>query len=172
MTLGVVLAGGQSSRFGSDKALAVLDGQTLLDRAVGALARLCEAVVVVGRAEAPAPVLTDRPRAGMGPLGGLAAALDHASRGGFDTVLSCPVDALGLDRAVLEALDPASSFIASQPVIGLWSVASLPVLDGLLAGNGRHSLRAFAEAIGARPVAWHGVLPNINTPADLAMVRG
>ena len=55
MTLGAVLAGGQSSRFGSDKALAVLDGQTLLTRAVATLAQWCDTVVVVGRSEAPAP---------------------------------------------------------------------------------------------------------------------
>ena len=55
MTLGAVLAGGQSSRFGSDKALAVLYGQTLLTRAVATLAQWCDTVVVVGRTEAPPP---------------------------------------------------------------------------------------------------------------------
>ena len=55
MILGAVLAGGQSSRFGSDKALAELGGATLLERAVDALSAWCEKVVVVGREEAPAP---------------------------------------------------------------------------------------------------------------------
>ena len=36
MILGVVLAGGKSTRFGSDKALAELGGRTLLARAVDA----------------------------------------------------------------------------------------------------------------------------------------
>src|SRR3546814_3555756 len=36
-TLGAVLAGGRSSRFGSDKALAMLGGRTLLDHAQAAL---------------------------------------------------------------------------------------------------------------------------------------
>src|SRR5687768_5356431 len=49
MILGAVLAGGQSSRFGSDKALAELDGRTLIARAVDALAGWCEYVVAVGR---------------------------------------------------------------------------------------------------------------------------
>ena len=34
MILGAVLAGGKSTRFGSDKAVAVLGGETLLMRAV------------------------------------------------------------------------------------------------------------------------------------------
>lgn len=172
MILGAVLAGGKSSRFGSDKALAVLDGQTLLDRAVAALTGLCDAVVVVGRSEAPAQVLPDRPRPGMGPLGGLAAALAHAADNGFEAVLSCPVDAVGLDQEGLAALRPAPAFVGSQPVVGLWPASALAVLDTLLASHGRHSLRAFAEAIAARPVSLGKVLPNINTPADLAAVQG
>ena len=49
MILGAVLAGGLSTRFGSDKALAELDGHTLIARAVDALSGWCEYVVVVGR---------------------------------------------------------------------------------------------------------------------------
>ena len=90
--LGVVLAGGQSTRFGSDKALAEWRGQTLLDRAVATLAQQCDAVIVAGRAEAPAPIVPDRPRPGMGPLAGLNGALHHALAHGYDAVLSVPVD--------------------------------------------------------------------------------
>ena len=169
MILGAVLAGGQSLRFGSDKALAMLDGRTLLDRAVTALSDLCDAVVVVvGRTSAPVLVLPDRPRAGMGPLGGLAAALHHAGEGGYTAVLSCSVDSLGLDAGLRDALEPAPAYVSSQPVIGLWPASASPVLDALLAGEGRHSMRSFAEAIGARPVQLARNPANINTPADLA----
>ena len=168
LILGAVLAGGQSSRFGSDKALAVLDGRTLLDRAVAALADLCDAVVVVGRDAAPAPVLKDRPRAGMGPLGGLAAALHHAVEGGYTAVLSCAVDSLGVDADLRDALGSAPAYVDSQPVIGLWPTSAAPVIDALLAGKGRHSMRAFAEATGARPVHLTRNPANINTPVDLA----
>ena len=53
MILGVVLAGGQSSRFGSDKALAELGGRTLLARAFDTLSGYCELVVVAGRERGP-----------------------------------------------------------------------------------------------------------------------
>jgi molybdopterin-guanine dinucleotide biosynthesis protein A len=167
MILGAVLAGGRSTRFGSDKALAVLDGRTLLDLAVASLADLCDTVVVVGREAAPVQVLPDRPRAGMGPLGGLAAALHHADAHGYDAVLSCSVDSLGLDAVLRDALEPAPAYVASQPVIGLWPACAALTLDALLAGEGRHSMRAFADAIGARPVQLKRNPANINTPEDL-----
>ena len=44
---GIVLAGGRSSRFGSDKLVAELDGRTLLDRAVQAVAAVATELIVV-----------------------------------------------------------------------------------------------------------------------------
>ncbi len=47
--LGAVLAGGQSRRFGSDKALALLDGRPLIAHVIAALAAQTEAVIVCGK---------------------------------------------------------------------------------------------------------------------------
>jgi molybdopterin-guanine dinucleotide biosynthesis protein A len=168
MILGVVLAGGQSSRFGSDKALAELDGQTLIARAVERLECWCEHVVVVGRDDAPAPTLPDWPRAGMGPLGGIAAALHLARDQGYASVLTVGVDALGLPENLPALLAPAPAYIASQPVIGLWPASAAEAVAAILTGDGRHSMLAFAEAVGARPVQLAAEPANINTPADLA----
>src|SRR5580693_7750553 len=46
--MGFVLAGGKSSRMGSDKAFLETDGQTLLDRALDALDVVCSCVKIVG----------------------------------------------------------------------------------------------------------------------------
>ncbi|MEP7223130.1 MAG: molybdenum cofactor guanylyltransferase [Novosphingobium sp.] len=166
--LGVVLAGGQSSRFGSDKALARLGGRTLIDLAVESLARWCGRVVIVGRTEGPAPCLPDWPRPGMGPLGGLAAALRLAEEQGFAAVLSCGVDSPGLPEDLPLLLAPAPAYFADQPVIGLWPSAGASVIAGILEGNGRHSMRAFAEAVGARAVEPPTALANVNRASDLA----
>ena len=168
MIVGAVLAGGQSSRFGSDKALADLGGQTLLARAVDQLTAWCEAVVVVGRSEAPATTLSDWPRAGMGPLAGLAAALRHAADKGYDMVLSIGVDAPLLSDDLPTLLSPAPAYLAAQPVIGLWPVTAVPAIEAILQGPGKHSMRAFAEATQARPVTIATRAANINTPEDLA----
>lgn len=169
--LGVVLAGGAARRFGSDKALAALAGQSLIAHAVAAMERQCADVVVAGRSAAPAPTIADRPRAGMGPLGGLNAALHHAAAHGFDSVLSVPVDTPGLPDDLLGELAPAPAFAAQSPVIGLWPVAARHALDALLAQPVLHAMRVFADAIGARRVMLSTLRFNINTPADLAAAK-
>ncbi len=168
MILGAVLAGGRSLRFGSDKALAMHDGDSLLGHAVALLTRQCAAVVVVGREEAPAPTLPDWPAPGMGPLGGIAAALRHAGDMGYTAVLTVSVDAVGLDEPLLDALLPGPSYVEGQPVIGLWPATAMVAVEGILAGDGKHSMRALIEATGARPVRLHRPPANINTPEDLA----
>jgi molybdopterin-guanine dinucleotide biosynthesis protein A len=171
MILGAVLAGGLSTRFGSDKALAQLGGRTLLSRAVDSLAGLCEHVVVVGRATAPAPTLPDWPRPGMGPLAGIAAALHLARDEGYDAVLSCGVDSVHLPDDLLELLGAAPACLADQPVIGLWPPSAAKRLEGILTSAESHSTYRFAEAIGARLVKAAHRPANINTPADLAAAR-
>ncbi len=167
MILGCVLAGGLSTRFGSDKALAELHGHTLLARAVDALSGWCEHVVVVGRETAPAPTLPDWPQPNMGPLAGIAAALHLALDEGYEAVLTCGVDSAALPEDLLDRLAPAPAYVAGQPVIGLWPASASPALDALLEGAGRHSMLAFAELLGARAVKLPVEPANINTPADL-----
>lgn len=162
-TLGAVLAGGRSSRFGSDKALAMLDGRTLLDHARAALAPHCDALVIVGRAGG----IADWPRPGMGPLGAFAGALGHAEAGGFDQLLTASVDCVRLPPDLRALLEPSPAFFDSQPVIGLWPVAALDELRGMLTDNDDLAVRAFARRIGARAVTSDFTPPNINSVADL-----
>lgn len=172
MILGAVLAGGASSRFGSDKALAEFQGRTLIARAVDTLSGWCEHVIVVGRPQAPAPTLPDWPRAGMGPLGGIAAALHHARDEGYAFLLTCGVDSLALPENLPDLLTPAPAFIAAQPIIGLWPASALEAVEAILHDEeGRHSLKRFAKAIGARAVTAPADPANINTQADLAALE-
>ncbi|MEE4453822.1 molybdenum cofactor guanylyltransferase [Novosphingobium resinovorum] len=168
MILGAVLAGGLSSRFGSDKALADIGGRTLLSLAVDTLSGWCEHVVVTGRETAPAPTLPDWPRAGMGPLGGLAAALRHAADEGYDAVMSCGVDAGFLPEDLPTLLGGAPACLAVQPVIGLWPASSLQELEALLHAPESHSMNRFVDRIGARRVQIALPVANINTRQDLA----
>lgn len=163
--LGAVLAGGQSRRFGSDKAEALLDGERLIDRVVAALGPQVDAVILCGRA----PGLPDRPAGGLGPLAGLNAALHHARAHGFDAVLSVPCDAPYLPHDLLAILGDGPAFLADQPVIGIWPAALADRLDAQLRGDDR-SLRCWGRTAGAMP---RTALPiaNINTPADLSALH-
>lgn len=164
--LGVVLAGGLSTRFGSDKAQARMGKLTLLDHAIASLQCQCHNVVVAGRAGANG--VPDWPHAGMGPLGGIAGGLRHAREQGFKLVLTCGVDSPGLPDDLFDALFPAPSYVVSQPVIGLWPVECLAAIETILTGEERHSMFAFARAIGARAVELARRPVNINRPHDLA----
>src|SRR5579872_4815856 len=90
--LGAVLAGGRSSRFGSDKAAALIDGRPMLEWVIDALAPQVDDVIICGRASPGRISVAYRPRPDLGPLGGLNAALHHAAANGFDAVLSVPCD--------------------------------------------------------------------------------
>lgn len=171
MILGAVLAGGMSTRFGSDKALAVLDGRSLLERAVASLKALCDAVVIVGRDSDLATSIADWPRPGMGPLAGVAAALRHGQGSGYASVLTCGVDCGGVPAGLLAELSPASAHLETQPVIGHWLSDAAQAAMAILASEGRHSMQGFARAIGSRPVATTLAPANINSPADLAALE-
>jgi molybdopterin-guanine dinucleotide biosynthesis protein A len=123
--------------------------------------------VVCGREEAGFVCIADWPEAGLGPLGGLAAALRHAGEQGFSGVLSAGVDVpdLPFDLAALLA-GGGAAIVESQPVVGLWPIAAGPALEEFLAGGGR-SLYRFADHVGARRVELAAPLMNVNRPEDL-----
>lgn len=171
MILGVVLAGGLSSRFGSDKALAEWDGRSLLLHAVDNLSGQCEQVVIAGREIGPAPCIPDWPRSGMGPLAGIAAGLHYAQDMDFESVMTCGVDSPDISQDALASLASPPCYFADQPVIGRWPVGAASAIERILESAGRHSMLAFAEAIGATAVNSSGKPANINSPADLAALE-
>ncbi len=165
--LGAILAGGRARRFGSDKAHAVIDGVRLIDRVADALGRQSTALIVCGREEPGFGCVPDQPEAGLGPLGGLNAALGFAEEHGFTHVLTVGVDAPNLPADLAAQLSGEGAAIAvDQPVFGLWPISVAADLVDFLAEGGR-ALYGFADRIGARRIAIDPPLLNINRPEDL-----
>jgi molybdenum cofactor guanylyltransferase len=167
--LGAILAGGHSRRFGSDKAEALLEGRTLLAHVADALQAHCDAVILCGRTDREMDFLDDRPRPGLGPLGGLCAALAHGKAAGFTAVFSAPCDVPGLPPSLLARLLDAAgpAYVADLPVVGIWPCWLAGQLHSWLDNNGDRSFRAWARAVSAVPVKFAPRLANINTPDDL-----
>jgi molybdenum cofactor guanylyltransferase len=165
-TIGAILAGGRSWRFGSDKAMALLNGETLIERVIAALGPQVDALVVCGRAIDGYDCAADRPGPDLGPLGGLNAALHYARENGFDRVVSVPCDAPFLPADLVVLLAEPPSCVAAMPVIGLWPATLSETLDRHLATSDNRSMRRWATITGARAIDL-GALDNVNTPADL-----
>ncbi len=165
--LGAILAGGQARRFGSDKALALLDGRALIDHVAQRLRPQVAALVVVGREHVGLATVADRPKPGLGPLGGLNAALAYAAAQGFDAVLTSGCDLPDLPRDLAKRLGEGPAFAVGQPLLGLWPAGLAARLDAHLATSTDRSLRTWVALSGAREVDL-GTFANINTPSDLA----
>lgn len=115
--VGAVLCGGQSSRFGSDKALADAGGRLLGQTVVDALREaFVDPVVAIGGSAGPTLGLPTVPdlRPGDGPLGGLATALLWAKTG---PVVVVPCDLVLLQAAHVEAVIAAARRYEGQVTV-------------------------------------------------------
>lgn len=161
--LGAILAGGRSTRFGSDKAAATLGNKPLLEHVRDALAPQVDAVVVCGRE------LADSPAPDLGPLGGLCAALGHAEAQGFDAVLTAGCDVLPVPDELATLLGSGPAVIAGQPLFGLWPASLAGALLDRLTTQDDRSMRGWVACTAARQVRFAAALHNLNTPEDLML---
>lgn len=167
MILGAVLAGGRSTRFGSDKALATIGGRRLIDRTAAALADQVDRVVICGREWPPYCCLPDRPAPGLGPLGGLAAALHFAAANDFEAVLSLPVDTLAVPANLLACLGSGGPrYFDEQYLVGFWPASLAGQLEAHVAA-GHRSVRSWLAVCSARSVAEPHTIGNANFAHDL-----
>jgi molybdenum cofactor guanylyltransferase len=160
---GFVQAGGGSTRFGSDKALVLLDGKTMLQRTGELLGSVCHDVTIVAAAgkyaDAPWPVIADR-WPGEGPLGGILTALhrlneaDSANKNGdgvgdpcsFALILSCDMPFLTTEflRFLTDrALSSEAAIIVPEasrrlePLCACWCSASAAAIQAAFDAGGR-----------------------------------
>ena len=179
---GLILAGGKSSRFGADKALAVYEGVTFLERAVLLLASMDLKPVVVTRRGADYPsvqcttIYDKLPE--KGPLGGIYSAMSSFKKTAF-LVLTCDMPALTRD-VLLELLDqhePSRKLTlystgerAEQPFPGIYEPAILDIVREKLKKDELSMKGLIQEIVSRKMIAWkgaHDIFRNINTQKDL-----
>jgi len=164
---GFVLAGGRSSRMGSDKALAVVDGRTLAAGAVELLRRVGLATYIAGaRSELAdlAPIIFDETH-DLGPLSGICSALASIKT---EFGIFIPVDMPFLPTSLLEylwwcaritgnaaTLVSVNGFTQTFPVV--LRRETLPTLHSELVAGRRGCLSAFQAASNALGDPVHAV---------------
>jgi molybdopterin-guanine dinucleotide biosynthesis protein A len=169
----VLLVGGASTRFGSPKALAVFDGETLGERAYRALGDAFERVMAVGKEgdalPLPFPVFDDGSDE-RAAIVGIAASLRLAET---ELCVVLPTDmpfvSAGLLRSLAEAADGVdAAVVQTGPLPGAYRRSALPILERRIAA-GELALHEALSELETRTVDGDvDELRNVNTPADLA----
>ncbi len=181
-TIGLILAGGHSSRMhGDDKAFVALAGKSLLVRAIERLAPQVHGLAISSNRSPESygatglPVIPDRLAGLQGPLAGIHAGLCAYPH---DYLISVAVDLPFLPRDLVHRLHTGmQSFGCVYAGCGTQHALALLWAPGM-AGNlerfvqqGKHSLRAWltgnAGVIFFEPTNDSDILFNINTPEDL-----
>ena len=182
MILGVVIAGGKSTRMGGiEKAFQLLAGMPLIDHVIRHLAPQVDDIIINANGdperfsdfghEVISDVLTD-----VGtPLAGLHAGLVYAVQHGFSAIVTTPSDAPFLPLDLVARLQGlaciARSSGQSHYLTGYWSCELLPALTEALERHALRRVQDWANLMKAQTVEWSSQpfdpFFNINTPDDL-----
>lgn len=182
---GFILAGGESSRMGRDKALLELDGVALVVRTARLVERVAETPTIVGAPDRLGAlgfnVIGDE-WPGAGPLGGIATAL-HASNAPWNLIVACDLPYLTkawLEYLVVRALSSTADAVVpmnergAEPLCAIYNRKCEPEIRAAL----ERGTRKVTDGLDGRrveniePAEWKvfdsdGLLfKNMNSPAD------
>jgi molybdopterin-guanine dinucleotide biosynthesis protein A len=186
---GIVLAGGQSSRLGTDKSLVNVKGKPLIEQIVGKLARLSDDVLIVTNSPQRYNHLGARLAGdiypGKGALGGIYSGL-RAAANVYSLVVACDMPFLNLNLLRYMILLAREHDVVipriggfSEPLHAIYSKSCLEPIDRLLDRGGLKIIDFFSE-VQVRYVEedeidifdpQHLSLFNVNTPSDLEVMK-
>lgn len=183
---GLLLAGGRSTRFGTDKSVFPLADGLMMDRPLRALRAVCAVTAVSARpgggaaahaADLGLACLQDRTGDPEGPLAGLRVGLEWAQTQGAAWLATAPCDGPTIDAARIRGLvavaasgAPAAvarSTFGLEPLLAVWPVAAGLRRVATALDSGDHPpVRRLLEDLGAQAVdGYDGV--NVNSRSDL-----
>ncbi|MBL8559467.1 MAG: molybdenum cofactor guanylyltransferase [Hyphomonadaceae bacterium] len=188
-TGGVLLAGGLSTRFGAEKAMAQWHGGVLMDAVCARFTALAQ-IAVSARPGSAAEhhalargldVLHDDPAYPSGPLAGVAAGLVWAKRRNLRRVATAPCDTPLLPLAIFPILlsqlvDAPAAFAATSegpnPLCAIWRTDVLSDLQARLADH-HPSVQRFHAELGSTAVRFADAtaFANANTKEALAAIE-
>lgn len=175
----IILAGGKSSRMGTDKGLMLINGKPMLQHIIVAVAAISNNIIIVSNKSAyqqfGCPVVKDEVK-NAGPLAGIFSGLKFANTA-KNIVLSCDVPFVN-EQLVSFLIENSKNFdvtIAQKdeqlhPLIGVYSKKCLPIFEKELMQQ-QFKVRLALQKVKLNIVnvnqfeAAHFI--NINTPTDL-----
>jgi molybdopterin-guanine dinucleotide biosynthesis protein A len=181
---GIVLAGGQSSRLGTDKSFVNVRGQALIEQIVAKLVRLSDDVIIVTNSPEKYDHLETRLVGdiypGKGALGGIYSGL-RAATNAYSLVVACDMPFLDLNLLRYMILLAHGQDVViprvgrlPEPLHAVYSKSCLEPIDRLLARGGLKIIDFFSE-VRVRYVEedevdlfdpQHLSFFNVNTPSD------
>nr|WP_281501644.1 molybdenum cofactor guanylyltransferase [Kordiimonas laminariae] len=177
---GLVIAGGTSKRFGSDKYKAELLGKCLLDWSVANLQPYVADIALnlpVGASSTDHTCIYEEDN--LGPLSAVITGMRWAREQGYGWLLSTPVDVPVLPSGLHDRLiETGCSYTVADDgphgLCALWSTEEIDVLQMLLV-EGKRSVKRAHQFLGNRAVFFPASKStdyfNINTQADLAQLK-
>lgn len=157
---GILLAGGQSRRFGTEKAVARFGEKLMMDAVAERFAPFADFAISARPSSAAAghaarwhaTILNDDPSLPSGPLAGVFEGLKWAHACNLDFLVTAPCDAPLLPTNVferlLDAIGPAPAAFAAtsegeHPLSAVWRVALRSPLENALRSGVHPSVRSF-----------------------------
>lgn len=176
-----ILAGGRSSRFGANKARALVFGEPMISRVAAAMLTCVDECIAIGHSPGEYDNLGLRTisdlMAGHGPLSGLHAAICDAPQESAFVLVGCDMVGVRTDwvRTLMEAAVPGQTAVAFrhdfwEPMPAIYSTSIRSIVEAHLVSR-ELSLQRLLDAINATamtlPADW-GTAPSINTPDELS----
>jgi len=188
--LAVVLAGGQSKRFGEDKNQAKLGNITLLEHVLAKVTKKFEKILIVSNQNLNIKTLNsitivpDCIQGNLGPLVGVLTAMKWIKKNNkqYQWIATFPSDTPFFDTSIIEKYKSRINlnesllyFVRSNQkrhnIFGLWSVKLMDILENDLINNNFRKVEEWANKIGVETINVKidkfDPFFNINTKTDL-----
>ena len=188
--LAVVLAGGQSKRFGEDKNQAKLGNLTLLEHVLAKVTKKFEKILIISNQNLNLKMLNsitiipDCIQGNLGPLVGVLTAMKWIKKNNkqYQWIATFPSDTPFFDTSIIEKyksrinLNESLLYFARSNqkrhnIFGLWSVKLMDTLENDLINNNFRKVEKWADKIGVKTINVKidkfDPFFNINTKTDL-----
>ena len=188
--LAVVLAGGQSKRFGEDKNQVKLGNLTLLEHVLAKVTKKFEKILIISNQNLNLKMLNsitiipDCIQGNLGPLVGVLTAMKWIKKNNkqYQWIATFPSDTPFFDTSIIEKyksrinLNESLLYFARSNqkrhnIFGLWSVKLMDTLENDLINNNFRKVEKWADKIGVKTINVKidkfDPFFNINTKTDL-----